>query len=194
MAPVVVGGIVSVRGQLGTGNLRERLRPFDPHRQSWSSWTPLLDRLGFLIDYQGDAPCSEWHGSLDAYGYGQIGFDGRKLKVHRIVYELLVGPIPDGMDIDHTCHNKAVALGLCAAGPCAHRRCQNPFHMEPVPNKINTLRGGSLQALNARKTHCVRGHPFDLFNTYTYMGARQCKTCRFQRQYERRYGEVRHQK
>lgn len=91
----------------------------------------------------------------------------QKLLVHRITYELLIGKIPDGLTIDHLCRN---------------RQCVNPQHLEPVTGKVNTLRGAGLTAINARKTVCSRGHPFNEANTYVYksekyLGGRKCKMC-----------------
>jgi hypothetical protein len=81
--------------------------------------------------------------------------------------ELFVGPIPEGLVIDHLCRN---------------RGCINPTHMEPVTNAENVLRGEGPTAVNARKTHCKRGHPFDDVNTYVYAKGRACRMCHQLRQ------------
>lgn len=107
-------------------------------------------------------------------GYGQ--FDGKY--AHRWSYEHHVGPIPEGMQLDHLCHTRDAT---CPGGyACGHRRCVNPAHLEPVPCRDNLLRGQSTHAAtNAAKTHCIHGHPFDGTNTYiTPEGRRQCRTCR----------------
>lgn len=70
--------------------------------------------------------CWLWTGSGTPTGYGQIGVNGRKQYVHRYAYELLVGPIPEGLTIDHLCRNPP---------------CVNPSHMEPVTQAENTRRG-----------------------------------------------------
>ena len=91
---------------------------------------------------------------------------GRRL--HRAIYEKFVGPIPDGLTIDHLCRN---------------RLCVNPAHLEPVTLAANVLRGESLPAKNARKTHCPKGHPYDETNTHiTKQGWRICKACNRERQ------------
>lgn len=119
--------------------------------------------------------CWEWTGSLRPDGYGRIYFGGRDSgrvwRAHRLVYEVLVGPIPDGMTLDHLCRN---------------RRCVNPDHLEPVPNRENVLRGIGITAENKRKTHCVRGHEFTPDNTYAHGSKRHCRTCRTENMRERR--------
>jgi len=135
--------------------------------------------------------CWLWTGGkARGYGFFTIGSkaDGTRhhAYVHRFVYELLVGPIPEGMTLDHLCHN---ADRSCPGGPtCLHRRCVNPAHLEPATMKENGLRGGSFAAINARKTHCKHGHEFTPENTYfnRKRGRRTCKTCRLSWQRRRR--------
>ena len=99
-------------------------------------------------------------------GYGQIGAGGRfgkNLSAHRVAYEMLVGPIPEGLQIDHLCR---VTL------------CVNPKHLEPVTLQENVLRGENFIAKKARQTECLRGHPFSGANLYTDpKGKRKCKIC-----------------
>lgn len=131
--------------------------------------------------------CWEWTGRLNAGGYGEIKWRGRPYMVHRAVYELLVGPIPEGLTLDHTCHKREE----CAGGnECPHRRCVNPAHLEPIPLRENVLRGNSLSGLNAAKTHCHLGHELAGENLYvTPSGARACRTCARATAKERRKGE-----
>lgn len=83
--------------------------------------------------------------------------------VHRISYETFVGPIPEGLTIDHLCKNRA---------------CINPAHLEPVTLRENLLRGDTFQAANAQKSHCDRGHRLDGDNLYvTTSGSRNCRIC-----------------
>lgn len=108
--------------------------------------------------------CWLWLGGLTGRGgYGQIGVSEKKVLAHRFAYELLVGPIPVGLEIDHLCRN---------------RICVNPKHMEPVVGHVNILRGTGWSARHARKTHCPHGHPYSPDNTYRDpQGGRRCRTC-----------------
>jgi len=104
-------------------------------------------------------------------GYGRVGtYDRdtgkqRVYQTHRVVYEHLVGPIDDGLVLDHL---------------CKERRCVNPEHLEPVTPTVNTERAVELQRIaNAEKTECPRGHKYTRANTYTPKGstARYCREC-----------------
>lgn len=128
-----------------------------------------------------DSNCWEYSGTI-AHGYGKIGIGYRKdrstrtVPVHRVTYKYLMGEIPDGLDIDHLCRNRA---------------CCNPLHLEPVTRSVNILRGlipiiGGKH--NKEKIVCSNGHPFDSKNTYIHPvnGRRHCRICRNGRQKERR--------
>ena len=122
-------------------------------------------RFWAKIDFSHPNGCWVWTASLTAQGRYAYFTIGRKKRVyaHRYAYELLVGPIPPGLQIDHLCRNTV---------------CVNPAHLEPVTSRENTLRGESPWAVNARKTHCKRGHEFTPENTYTTpTGWRKCRTC-----------------
>lgn len=122
----------------------------------------------------GSNGCVLYTGCPTNRGYGQISVDGTQKLAHRAIYELTVGPIPDGMDLDHTCHNRDVS---CMGGvDCIHRRCINVDHLEPVTGAENTRRGKGW-AVNGLKTHCPQGHPYDRENTYVYDGRRYCRAC-----------------
>lgn len=127
---------------------------------------PLPER--FWPKVQKTGSCWLWLGALHpTAGYGRIRLAGRgapTVPAHRVAYELLVGPIPDGLVLDHLCRN---------------RGCVNPAHLEPVTNGENVRRGVSFSTANRRKTHCPKGHPYDAANTYLVRGQwRACRTCR----------------
>lgn len=109
--------------------------------------------------------CWLWTASTNK-GYGQIRLGGSSRKMllaHRVAYEMLVGPIPEGLQLDHLCR---VTL------------CVNPKHLEPVTLQENVLRGENFIAKKARQTECLRGHPLSGANLYTdSKGYRKCKIC-----------------
>jgi hypothetical protein len=118
----------------------------------------LPDRIEAKIDRSGD--CHLWTGYVEKNGYGRAKFRGEMWLVHRLVYALEVGPIPPGMQIDHV-----------RTRGCTSRACVNVAHLEAVTLTENALR--------ARKTHCLRGHPYDEANTYVdpSTGYRRCRRC-----------------
>lgn len=130
---------------------------------------PLIDLLMRRIDKNGADGCWVWTGSITKWGYGAYR-PARALGLsdvaHRTVYQVLVGPIPEGLVLDHLCRNK---------------RCVNPDHLEPVTDRVNQLRAPNSvlsRALgNAAKTHCKHGHEFTLENTYEHGGSRYCRAC-----------------
>jgi hypothetical protein len=107
--------------------------------------------------------CWLWTGAMNSTGYGVASVNGKRTGAHRAVYTLLRGEIGAGLTIDHLCRVPS---------------CVNPWHMEAVPQGVNTLRGNACSGVNSRKTHCKRGHPFDSENTYrTRSGGRCCRRC-----------------
>jgi hypothetical protein len=132
-------------------------------------WPPLEDRLWARVAIARDDECWNWTGHLNC-GYGTIFGNGRTYKVHRLAYELLVGPIPEGLVLDHLCRNTA---------------CVNPAHLEPVTIYENTRRGlqpervAQHYAEKRAQTHCKRGHELSGDNLYLGQpGKRACRTCR----------------
>lgn len=120
-------------------------------------------RLWGKVELSADG-CWRWTGSRSTNGYAQIKNDGRLVTVHRLIYELLVGPIPAGLELDHLCRV---------------RHCVNPAHLEPVNHRVNTLRGETITAAHAKQTHCIRGHDLIRGDVYiTKQGGRDCRACR----------------
>src|SRR5216684_4901521 len=109
------------------------------------------DRLRVLFDRSIPEPnsgCWLWVNATTPAGYGQVKLpENRKLSsVHRLSYEIVHGPIPAGLQIDHKCRVRC---------------CINPNHLRAVTIKTNVLAGEGFAAVNARKTHCVNGHEFN---------------------------------
>lgn len=127
-------------------------------------------RFWSRVDKSGS--CWLWTAALHSAGYGVLRINcshekpkGTLVYAHRFAYELLRGPISDGLTLDHLCRV---------------RRCCNPDHLEPVSAVVNTLRGISPYAKNARKTHCDSGHELSGENLYLRPdgGGRQCLLCK----------------
>lgn len=109
--------------------------------------------------------CIEWTAALnEGYGVLRIFRDGawRVGLAHRLAYEHYVGPIPEGLELDHLCRN---------------RKCCNHNHLEPVTRRENLLRGDTLPASQVRRTHCPKGHEYTQINTRLHRRKRQCIAC-----------------
>jgi hypothetical protein len=98
--------------------------------------------------------CRLWTGATNRAGYGRSKGNGSakgETYVHRIVYALTIGPIPEGLDVDHDCHNRDKS---CRDGSvCRHRRCGEPTHLRAATRAQNRA--------DARRSHCRYGHPMD---------------------------------
>lgn len=134
-----------------------------PSRESW------MERFGDWFVPEPNTGCWLWTGTSSGT-YPQKYASGRTRLAHRLSYQLLRGPIPAGMQLDHLCRTPF---------------CVNPDHLEVVTARVNTLRGNTPAAANAAKTHCPAGHEYSPENTYIDGGSRCCKAChrRHQRDY-----------
>lgn len=103
--------------------------------------------------------CWAWTGARMPAGYGQVGVDGKTQLAHRVTYQLLIGPIPDELQLDHLCLNK----------PCCH-----PLHTEPVTAVVNGRRA------RADRFRCAQGHPLAGRNLVIRIrrGCEEHRTCR----------------
>lgn len=123
---------------------------------------PVLERLRDNLTFTADG-CWEYAShSRRGRSYRQIQLvqNGERVLryAHRVVYELMVAPIPDGLQLDHLCRN---------------RMCVNPQHLEPVSPKENTRRARALI------TECPSGHAYDAENTaFSPDGRRYCRACK----------------
>jgi len=120
--------------------------------------------------------CWMWtgpHGTKDGYGHFQPSPGAKKYMVHRWSYESFIGPIPEGMQIDHLCHTKDLT---CPGGQdCIHRRCCNPAHLEAVTPSENTMRQ---RHYSRGRTECPKGHPYSGDNLISGSdGKRRCREC-----------------
>lgn len=127
--------------------------------------------------------CWTWSGYVASSGYGSTpkrrGEKSSPEYAHRLAYELWVGPIPEGYDVDHLCHNDDES---CPGGiGCLHRLCVNPVHLEAITTVDNRRRQRNVIEQVAR-THCLHGHERTPENTYIHKKpdgrtARECRAC-----------------
>ncbi|WP_189389045.1 HNH endonuclease signature motif containing protein [Streptomyces sp. SDr-06] len=100
-----------------------------------------------MLRVRRDSDCLVWTGPLDKDGYGFFYLRRKNRRAHRVAWYDMHGEIPEGMVINHVCRNRA---------------CVNAQHLQVVTIRENVLKdSAAVSAINARKTHCKRGHPFD---------------------------------
>lgn len=134
---------------------------------------PSRDEAFWQRVIEGTGGCWLWTGPLTRGDYGTfMAPNGKMTRVHRYAYEVMVGPIPEGLELDHLCRV---------------RLCVNPAHLDPVTHAVNVVR-----AYAVRSSHCTNGHPMTAENTYKdpKRGHRQCRTCRREADHRRRSGRA----
>lgn len=126
-----------------------------------------IDMLAKQIVTDPVTGCHVWTGHKTSFGYGHVRFNGTRTVVHRLIWEHLNGPVPEGLQLDHICRNTA---------------CCNPKHLRPVTAQVNVLYGNNLCAQNARKSVCPKcGGPYTVRPDAT----RYCRSCTQARQAEK---------
>jgi hypothetical protein len=129
------------------------------------AWTQ-KDEDRFWSKVEKSAGCWNWAGTVLANGYGQFWLAGRAYGPHRLAYELIIGKIATGLEIDHLCRNP---------------RCVRPDHLEAVTHRENWARSETYSAIAFKRDHCSEGHLY-AEHGYTatsrgrpYRGCRLCK-------------------
>jgi len=124
----------------------------------------LLARFSASYTPVTESGCWLWDKSVAKNGYGKVYFKMDQYWAHRVSYELFVGPIPNGLCLDHLCRVRC---------------CVNPYHLEPVTTRENNLRGVGISAFHASKQCCKRGHKLTASNTYIppSRAERVCRVC-----------------
>lgn len=121
------------------------------------------ERFWAKVKPHGD--CWLWVGGTVGAGYGHFtqGGEQKMMLAHRWSYEAIVGPIPEGLVLDHLCMVK---------------RCVNPYHLDPVTQAVNIERNpNSINKTCGEVTRCPQGHEYDEANTRVHNGKRHCRAC-----------------
>lgn len=122
----------------------------------------LLQRILAKIEVTASG-CWIWKAARYPSGYAMVSVaTSRSRSAHLVLWELIFGPVPDGLELDHLCRTPA---------------CVNPLHLEAVTHRENILRASGVISENARKTSCLRGHEFTPENTIREKYGRKCRTC-----------------
>lgn len=142
-----------------TGGVEQRDTTPEPRCFAWSFTRRIMSRV-----QETQAGCWEWTGARTRNGYGHVKVGGIHWMAHRYAYTVQVGPIPDGLQLDHLCRNRA---------------CINPAHLEPVSHGEN-LRRGRVGRYKLKNTKCPSGHPYSGHNLVVrrLRDGRTCRVCR----------------
>lgn len=131
----------------------------------------LISEMMALVKIDQKSNCWKWKGFIEKNGYGKLSVKGKRQWAHIYFYNIFVGDVPDGLELDHVCRNHG---------------CVNPAHLEPVTHKENMRRSPvAVWVVRRAKTHCPHGHPYSGDNLITWGGFRYCRTC--QNKYKNAY-------
>ncbi len=120
-------------------------------------WAKVNKSSGVFKLVQGEqSECWTWQSSMLPKGYGTTKYKGKGIAAYKLAYMLSIGPVPDGLELDHLCRT---------------RRCVRPDHLEPITHLENIRRG---ICANREKATCLKGHPFDVIRK---SGKRDCSVC-----------------
>jgi hypothetical protein len=137
-----------------------------PKQKTPSHKQPIWMRAFNHLTIEHPEGCWICNKKIDPAGYGRLRIGNKSDYLHRVMYELFIGKIPEGKELDHLCRNRA---------------CANPFHLEAVTHKENNNRGvwpNGKHGGSNKKTHCLRGHPLSGENlSIRPDGTRRCKAC-----------------
>ena len=134
---------------------------------------PISERFWEKVATAPALECWEWQAAL-SHGYGVFSIDRKRKQAHRVAYELMIGPIPPLLVLDHLCHNS---------------RCVNPYHLDPVPLAVNSARSlaGQINAERQRAiTHCPRGHDYSDPSVVVWTKEGRYRICRICKNLRRR--------
>lgn len=136
----------------------------------------VMDRFMAKVSPEPNTGCWLWTAHLSQTGYGRFAHEGKAKEAYRVSYEMFVGEVPTGLDLDHKCRV---------------RSCVNPDHLEPVTRAVNVQRGNARFAglRMLAKTHCPRGHEYSGDNLIQYRGSRYCKSCKHEQHRKWREGK-----
>lgn len=123
------------------------------------------ERFWAKVDGGDVTTCWVW-GATTSNGYGKFRGEAGLVNAHKWAYEAMIGPVPDGLHLDHLCRVRA---------------CVNPWHLDPVTPLVNVRRS---PITHGNETHCPEGHPYAGENLRRYAGRRYCRTCSIKRSRE----------